>query len=97
MHKISGNFNTTESVKFVTFARLIRSLVWINRCGIFSESTFPPSMGDIFNRWRCTRQIWYLLWKYKMLKMSTREQCQVSKNRAKEKIGKKHDMGYSCF
>ncbi|KAM2888908.1 hypothetical protein FF1_012567 [Malus domestica] len=42
------------------------------------------------------RQIWYLFWKHKMLKMSTREQCQV-KTRPKEKTGKKHDMGYSCF
>ncbi|KAM2332375.1 hypothetical protein ACFX1X_022945 [Malus domestica] len=38
----------------------------------------------------------YLPWKHKMLKMSTREQCQV-KTRPKEKTGKKHDMGYSCF
>ncbi|KAM1567073.1 hypothetical protein ACFX1Z_045672 [Malus domestica] len=30
MHKISGDFGTTESVKFVTFARLLRSLVWIS-------------------------------------------------------------------
>ncbi|KAM1965920.1 hypothetical protein ACFX15_046199 [Malus domestica] len=29
MHKISEDFGTTESVKFVTFARLLRSLVWI--------------------------------------------------------------------
>ncbi|KAM0986066.1 hypothetical protein ACFX2C_013278 [Malus domestica] len=42
------------------------------------------------------RQIWYLLWKHKMLKMSTREQCQV-RTRRKEKTGKKHDMTYSCF
>ncbi|KAM2342239.1 hypothetical protein ACFX1X_014658 [Malus domestica] len=42
------------------------------------------------------RQMWYLLWKHKMLKMSTREQCQV-RTRSKEKTGKKHDMGYSCF
>ncbi|KAM1751756.1 hypothetical protein TB2_009600 [Malus domestica] len=41
-------------------------------------------------------QMWYLLWKYKMLKMSTREQCQV-RTMPKEKTGKKHDMGYSCF
>ncbi|KAM1705309.1 hypothetical protein ACFX2K_027601 [Malus domestica] len=38
----------------------------------------------------------YLPWKHKMLKMSTREQCQV-RTRPKEKTGKKHDMGYSCF
>ncbi|KAM1375839.1 hypothetical protein ACFX2F_037648 [Malus domestica] len=66
------------------------------RCGIFSGSTLPPSMGGIFNQWRCTRQMWYLFWKHKMLKMSTREQCQV-RTRAKEKTGKKHDIGYSCF
>ncbi|KAM1205405.1 hypothetical protein ACFX2G_006309 [Malus domestica] len=42
------------------------------------------------------KQMWYLLWKHKMLKMSTREQCQV-RTRPKEKTGKKHDMGYSCF
>ncbi|KAM1610441.1 hypothetical protein ACFXTN_020841 [Malus domestica] len=42
------------------------------------------------------RQMWYLLWKHKMLKMSTREQCQV-RTRPKEKTRKKHDMGYSCF
>ncbi|KAM1554613.1 hypothetical protein ACFX1Z_007337 [Malus domestica] len=29
MHKISEDFGTAESVKFVTFARLLRSLVWI--------------------------------------------------------------------
>ncbi|KAM2633301.1 hypothetical protein EV1_023942 [Malus domestica] len=42
------------------------------------------------------RQMWYLLWKHKMLKISTREQCQV-RTRPKKKTGKKHDMGYSCF
>ncbi|KAM1632106.1 hypothetical protein ACFX2K_020036 [Malus domestica] len=41
-------------------------------------------------------RMWYLPWKPKMLKMSTREQCQV-RTRPKEKTGKKHDMGYSCF
>ncbi|KAM1343644.1 hypothetical protein ACFX2F_007815 [Malus domestica] len=43
------------------------------------------------------RQMWYFLWKHKMLKMSTREQCQVIRTRPKEKTGKKHDMGYSYF
>ncbi|KAM1311303.1 hypothetical protein ACFX2H_007762 [Malus domestica] len=38
----------------------------------------------------------YLPWKHKMLKMRTREQCQV-RTRPKEKTRKKHDMGYSCF
>ncbi|KAM1055029.1 hypothetical protein ACFX1X_002321 [Malus domestica] len=42
------------------------------------------------------RQMWYLLWKHKMLKMSTREQCQI-RTRPKEKTWKKHDMGYSYF
>ncbi|KAM1623995.1 hypothetical protein ACFX2K_022236 [Malus domestica] len=42
------------------------------------------------------RQMWYFLWKHKMLKMSTREQCQV-RTRPKKKKGKKHDMGYSYF
>ncbi|KAM1748977.1 hypothetical protein ACFX12_009903 [Malus domestica] len=42
------------------------------------------------------RQMWYLFWKHKMLKMSTREQCQV-RTKAKEKTGKNHDMGYSYF
>ncbi|KAM1912574.1 hypothetical protein ACFX14_000624 [Malus domestica] len=46
--------------------------------------------------YRFLRQMWYLIWKHKMLKMSTREQCQV-RTRPKEKTGKKHDMGYSCF
>ncbi|KAM1993040.1 hypothetical protein ACFX16_009426 [Malus domestica] len=41
-------------------------------------------------------KMWYLFWKHKMLKMSTREQCQVI-TRPKETTGKKHDMGYSCF
>ncbi|KAM1100352.1 hypothetical protein ACFX2B_006760 [Malus domestica] len=41
------------------------------------------------------RQMWYLFWNHKMLKISTREQCQV-RTKAKEKIGKKHDMRYSC-
>ncbi|KAM1499782.1 hypothetical protein ACFX10_022420 [Malus domestica] len=41
-------------------------------------------------------RMWYLLWKHKMLKMSTREQCQV-RTRPKEKTGKKYDMRYSCF
>ena len=31
MHKISEDFGTTENVKFVTFARLLRSLVWISK------------------------------------------------------------------
>ncbi|KAM2080209.1 hypothetical protein ACFX1T_033997 [Malus domestica] len=54
-------------------------------------SLYPSHFPYLF-----LRQMWYLLWKHKMLKMSTREQCQV-RTRPKEKTGKKHDMGYSCF
>ncbi|KAM1331520.1 hypothetical protein EV1_043641 [Malus domestica] len=54
-------------------------------------SLYPSHLPYLF-----LRQMWYLFWKYKMLKMSTREQCQV-RTRAKEKTGKKHDIGYSCF
>ncbi|KAM1168147.1 hypothetical protein EV2_030872 [Malus domestica] len=54
-------------------------------------SLYPSHLPYLF-----LRQIWYLIWKHKMLKMSTREQCQV-RTRPKEKTGKKHDMGYSCF
>ncbi|KAM1138093.1 hypothetical protein ACFX2B_035611 [Malus domestica] len=78
------------------FTQVHRFKLSFSRCDIFSGSTLPPFRGGIFNWWRCTRQMWYLLWKHKMLKMSTREQCQV-KTRPKEKTGKKHDMGYSCF
>ncbi|KAM0962849.1 hypothetical protein ACFX13_022345 [Malus domestica] len=54
-------------------------------------SLYPSHLPYLF-----LRQMWYLLWKHKMLKMSTREQCQV-RTRPKKKKGKKHDMGYSCF
>ncbi|KAM2669069.1 hypothetical protein EV2_020585 [Malus domestica] len=54
-------------------------------------SLYPSHLLYLF-----LRQMWYLLWKHKMLKISTREQCQV-RTRPKEKTGKKHDMGYSCF
>ncbi|KAM1282591.1 hypothetical protein TB2_022714 [Malus domestica] len=54
-------------------------------------SLYPSHLPYLF-----LRQMWYLLWKHKMLKMSTREQCQV-RTRPKEKTGKKHNMGYSCF
>ncbi|KAM2081165.1 hypothetical protein ACFX1X_035245 [Malus domestica] len=54
-------------------------------------SLYPSHLPYLF-----IRQMWYLFWKHKMLKMSTREQCQV-RTRAKEKTGKKYDMGYSCF
>ncbi|KAM2311342.1 hypothetical protein ACFXTH_021897 [Malus domestica] len=54
-------------------------------------SLYPSHLPYLF-----LRQMWYLFWKHKMLKMSTQEQCQV-RTRAKEKTRKKHDMGYSCF
>ncbi|KAM1356295.1 hypothetical protein ACFX13_031169 [Malus domestica] len=54
-------------------------------------SLYPSHLPYLF-----LRQMWYLLWKHKMLKMSTREQCPV-RPRPKEKTRKKHDMGYSCF
>ncbi|KAM1306651.1 hypothetical protein ACFX2H_009007 [Malus domestica] len=54
-------------------------------------SLYPSHLPYLF-----LRQMWYLFWKHKMLKMSTREQCQV-RTRPKETTGKKHDMGYSCF
>ena len=36
-------------------------------------SLYPSHLPYLF-----LRQMWYLFWKHKMLKMSTREQCQVS-------------------
>ncbi|KAM1141677.1 hypothetical protein ACFXTH_041607 [Malus domestica] len=54
-------------------------------------SLYPSHLPYLF-----LRQMRYLPWKHKILKMSTREQCQV-RTRPKEKTGKKHDMGYSCF
>ncbi|KAM1524896.1 hypothetical protein ACFX10_009438 [Malus domestica] len=54
-------------------------------------SLYPSHLPYLF-----LRQMWYLLWKHKMLKMSTREQCQV-RTRPKEKTGEKHDIGYFCF
>ncbi|KAM1030398.1 hypothetical protein TB1_033833 [Malus domestica] len=54
-------------------------------------SLYPSPLPYLF-----LRQMRYLPWKHKILKMSTREQCQV-RTRSKEKTGKKHDMGYSCF
>ncbi|KAM1419565.1 hypothetical protein ACFXTO_023095 [Malus domestica] len=54
-------------------------------------SLYPSHLPDLF-----LRHMWYLLWKHKMLKMSTQKQCQV-RTRPKEKTGKKHDMGYFCF
>ncbi|KAM1181394.1 hypothetical protein ACFX19_000004 [Malus domestica] len=54
-------------------------------------SLYPSHLPYLF-----LRQMWYLFWKHKMLKMSTREQCQV-RTRANGKTRKKHNMGYSCF
>ncbi|KAM1219151.1 hypothetical protein ACFX2G_047252 [Malus domestica] len=54
-------------------------------------SLYPSHLPYLF-----LRHMRYLPWKHKMLKMSIREQCQV-RTRSKEKTGKKHDMGYSCF
>ncbi|KAM1920152.1 hypothetical protein ACFX15_023994 [Malus domestica] len=54
-------------------------------------SLYPSHLPYLF-----LRLMWYLLWKHKMLKMSTREQCQI-RTRPKEKTEKKHDMGYSYF
>ncbi|KAM1263655.1 hypothetical protein ACFX2G_029253 [Malus domestica] len=63
-------------------------------------SLYPSHLPYLF-----LRQMWYLIWKHKMLKMSTREKCQV-RTRPKEKIGKSmiwdtlafnpDDMRYSC-
>ncbi|KAM2369067.1 hypothetical protein ACFXTH_046547 [Malus domestica] len=68
-------------------------------------SLYPSHLPYLF-----LRQMWYLLWKHKMMKMSTREQCQISnqvRTRLKEKTGKNmiwdtlafnpDDMRYSCF
>ncbi|KAM1265729.1 hypothetical protein ACFX2J_035378 [Malus domestica] len=54
-------------------------------------SLYPSHLLYLF-----LKQMWYLFLKHKMLKMSTREQCQV-RTRPKEKTWKKHDMGYSCL
>ncbi|KAM2014375.1 hypothetical protein ACFX16_045040 [Malus domestica] len=49
-------------------------------------SLYPSHLPYMF-----LRQMQYLPWKHKMLKMSTREQCQV-RTRSKEKTGKKHKI-----
>ncbi|KAM2437418.1 hypothetical protein EV1_014448 [Malus domestica] len=63
---------------------------------VTDKSIRPTQEFEGQNKSSNLEQIWYLLWKYKMLKMSTRSQCQV-RTRPKEKIGKKLDIGYSCF
>ncbi|KAM1515468.1 hypothetical protein ACFX10_014570 [Malus domestica] len=64
---------------------------------VTDKSIRPTQEFEGQNKSSNLEQIWYLFWKYKMLKMSTRSQCQVIRTRPKEKIGKKLDMGYSCF
>ncbi|KAM1148801.1 hypothetical protein ACFX2B_029166 [Malus domestica] len=70
-------------------------LNWAGGFSGFLQSIRPTQEFEGQNKFIKSR-MWYLLWKHKMLKMSTREQCQV-RTRLKEKTGKKHDMGYSCF
>ncbi|KAM2437419.1 hypothetical protein EV1_014448 [Malus domestica] len=71
-------------------------LNWAGGFSGFLQSIRPTQEFEGQNKSSNLEQIWYLLWKYKMLKMSTRSQCQV-RTRPKEKIGKKLDIGYSCF
>ncbi|KAM1531079.1 hypothetical protein ACFX1Z_020086 [Malus domestica] len=90
----------TFAFEEVTFHRLILEL------SIRPTEEFEGQNKSIKSRVRSTLLIWdtfalteqmrYLPWKHKMLKMSTREQWQI-RTRPKEKTGKKHDMGYSCF
>ncbi|KAM2574361.1 hypothetical protein TB2_006332 [Malus domestica] len=70
-------------------------LNWAGGFSGFLQSIRPTEEFEGQNK-SIKSRMWYLLWKHKMLKMRTREQCQV-RTRPKEKIGKKHDMGYSCF
>ncbi|KAM1807279.1 hypothetical protein ACFX11_030319 [Malus domestica] len=62
---------------------------------VTDKSTRPTQEFEGQNK-SIKSRMWYLLWKHKMLKMSTREQCQV-RTRPKEKTGKKHDMRYFFF
>ncbi|KAM1632107.1 hypothetical protein ACFX2K_020036 [Malus domestica] len=70
-------------------------LNWAGGFSGFLQSIRPTEEFEGQNK-SIKSRMWYLPWKPKMLKMSTREQCQV-RTRPKEKTGKKHDMGYSCF
>ncbi|KAM1798447.1 hypothetical protein ACFX12_032515 [Malus domestica] len=70
-------------------------LNWARGLSGFLQSIRPTEEFEGQNK-SIKSRMWYLPWKHKMLKMSTREQCQV-RTRPKEKTGKKHDMGYSCF
>ncbi|KAM2053958.1 hypothetical protein ACFX1T_003541 [Malus domestica] len=58
-----------------TFA--VDKVVDVSTCVLLNlsphASLYPSHLPYLF-----LRQMWYLLWKYKMLKMSTREQCQIS-------------------
>ncbi|KAM2967982.1 hypothetical protein FF1_028174 [Malus domestica] len=76
-----------------TFAvdEVIDELACVLLCLSPHASLYPSHLPYLF-----LMQMWCLFWKHKMLKMSTREQCQV-RTRANGKTGKKHDMGYSCF
>ncbi|KAM1907623.1 hypothetical protein ACFX14_027239 [Malus domestica] len=70
-------------------------LNWVGRFSGFLPSIRSTQEFEGQNK-SIKSRMWYLFWKHKMLKMSTREQCQV-RTRVKEKTGKKHDMRYSCF
>ncbi|KAM1072708.1 hypothetical protein ACFX2B_017682 [Malus domestica] len=70
-------------------------LNWVGGFSGFLQSIRPTQEFEGQNK-SIKSRMWYLLWKHKMLKMSTREQCQV-RTRPKEKTGKKHDIRYSCF
>ncbi|KAM1761000.1 hypothetical protein ACFX12_003816 [Malus domestica] len=80
-------------------------LNWARGFSGFLQSIRPTQEFEGQNK-SIKSRMWYLLWKHKMLKMSTREQCQV-RTRPKEKTGKHNmiwdtlafnpdDMRYSC-
>ncbi|KAM1867550.1 hypothetical protein ACFX13_010261 [Malus domestica] len=71
-------------------------LNWAGGFSGFLQSIRPTEEFEGQNKSIKSRHMRYLPWKHKMLKMSTREQCQV-RTRPKEKTRKKHDIGYSCF
>ncbi|KAM1074445.1 hypothetical protein ACFX11_019619 [Malus domestica] len=54
-------------------------------------SLYPSHLPYLF-----LRQIWYILWKHKMLKMSTREQCQRY-YREEKKLSISRDSAESAF
>ncbi|KAM2437417.1 hypothetical protein EV1_014448 [Malus domestica] len=51
-------------------------LNWAGGFSGFLQSIRPTQEFEGQNKSSNLEQIWYLLWKYKMLKMSTRSQCQ---------------------